>query len=160
VDNLFLYYFVLVLVMGAITGVILEKKGYNPKEMEYWSRLKFNLKWGLLSAILPPLAPLIALSMGPNPEKFGKCPYCRSIIELGATVCPHCGRDITTPLSLIPEYQAFQQMLLNSQKPSTQQASQQTTSTSPDISQQQTTHPKPQIQITPTLGLKEKKRNK
>jgi len=126
----FIMSIIFVVVMGVITQKILENKGY-----------KLSVEWVLLVLFLPPSAPLIALSMGPNPEKFGKCPYCRGIIELGATVCPHCGRYITTPLSLTPQ----------------QQASQQTTSTSPDISQQQTTQPKPQIQITPTLGLKEKK---
>jgi uncharacterized Zn finger protein (UPF0148 family) len=120
---------------------IIEKKGYDRKR-EWW-------KWLLLALFFSILAPIMALVRDLNPEKFGKCPHCRSIIELGATVCPHCGRYITTPLSLTPQ----------------QQASQQTTSTSPDISQQQTSpqqtpQRKPQIQIiqiTPTQGLKEKK---
>jgi len=223
----FIMSIIFVVVMGVITQKILENKGY-----------KLSVEWVLLVLFLPPSAPLIALSMGPNPEKFGKCPYCRGIIELGATVCPHCGRDITTPLpltprkfvicphcrgiiepgatvcsycghymttplpltpgkfgecphcrgiiklsatvcphcgryittplSLTPQQQASQQTTSTSsdfsqqqtspQQTPQQQASQQTTSTSPDVSQQQTTQPKPQIQITPTLGLKEKKK--
>jgi hypothetical protein len=113
-----------------------------------------------------------------TPGKFGECPHCRGIIKLSATVCPHCGRYITTPLSLTPQQQASQQTTSTSpnisqqqtapQQTPQQQASQQTTSTSPNISQQQTSpqqtpQRKPQIQIiqiTPTQGLKEKKRNK
>ena len=162
----FIMSIIFVVVMGVITQKILENKGY-----------KLSVEWVLLVLFLPPSAPLIALSMGPNPEKFGKCPYCRGIIELGATVCPHCGRDITTPLPLTPRKFVICPHCRGIIKLSAtvcphcgryitttlsltpqQQASQQTTSTSPDVSQQQTTQPKPQIQITPTLGLKEKKK--
>ena len=147
----FIISIIFIVVMGVITQKILEKKGYE-----------LSWKWVLLLLFLPALAPLIALSEGPNPEKFGKCPYCRSIIELGATVCPHCGHDIPSPLSLNPQQQASQQTIPISQKTSRQQASQQTTSTSEKTSRlqalQHSTSKKTQIRIIPTKGLEEKKK--
>jgi hypothetical protein len=70
------------LLLGVIPGAIASKKGYN-----FWT-------WWLFGVLLFLPALIIILARGPNPEKFGKCPYCKGLIERDATVCPHCGRDI------------------------------------------------------------------
>lgn len=73
---------VLWVVLGLLPGFIAQRKGYS------------FVRWWIYGALLFIVALPWALLMKPNAETRRPCPWCRTVIDREAWVCPQCGRDV------------------------------------------------------------------
>jgi predicted amidophosphoribosyltransferase len=59
------------------------------------------LGWGLLAFVISPLiAGIVLLIVGEG--QTARCPFCAERIKMAARVCPHCQRELTTPVEVLP----------------------------------------------------------
>lgn len=73
---------VLAVLLGLIPAFLAQRKGYN------------FLGWWVFGTLVLIVALPWAIFMGENPETRQPCPWCRTVIDKQARVCPQCGRDV------------------------------------------------------------------